>query len=411
MRICVFTENYYKGGLDTFLVNLFNAWPDGNDDFTLVCNSNHPGLETIFFKTNQQVTIERYDRLFTSSVFMGLSERKFTQWYLLKLFFRILYRILEYPVLFPWYCISLCLYFKRSDYDRLMVVNGGYPASLLCRCAAIAWRVSGKQSLALFNFHNSASPPAWYVSYPENIIDKWVLDSSSSMVTVSKNCLHSLESRASFRESLKLKYIYNGISDPNPSLISKEQFSGSDHAGKGMYCLMLATYEARKGHFFLLDAFKGIITEFPYVRLLIYGFGLSEEKRLIMDRVKQLSMENNVVLNDFTSQTADLIANARVLVVPSQSQESFGLTIIEAMAWGTPVVTTDVGGMPEVLSGCQCGYVCSKDNPEEFANAIKSILGNPSLANEMSSNGRKTFEGRFTAREMAFQYERLIKLD
>lgn len=409
MKICVFTENYYKGGLDTFLVNLFNAWPDGNDDFTLVCNSNHPGLETIAARTI--VTIERYSRLFTSSVFMGLSEKKFTQWYLLKLFFRILYRILEYLVLFPWYCLSLCWYFRRSDYDRLMVVNGGYPASLLCRSAAIAWRLAGKQARGLFNFHNSASPPAWYASYPENLIDKWVLDASSHMVTVSKNCLDSLESRVSFKGSPKLKYIYNGISDPNPSLISKEQLSGSGRGEKDMYCLMLATYEPRKGHFYLFDAFKRIIQEFPYVRLLIYGFGLSEQKRLIMDRVKHQSLENNVVLNDFTSQTADLIANARVLVVPSQTQESFGLTIIEAMASGTPVVTTDVGGMPEVLSGCQCGYVCSKDSPEEFANAVKCILGDSSLANEMSSNGRKTFEDRFTAQKMASQYEMLVKLD
>lgn len=408
MRICIFTENYYKGGLDTFLINLVNAWPDSNDRFTVVCNSTHPGLETISSRTNEQVSIQRYNRFFTSSLFLGQSNKKLANSYPVKLLFRILYRVFEYPILFPWYSLSLGWYFYRSDYERLMVVNGGYPASLLCRCAAIGWKLSGKRPLAIFNFHNSAIAPAWFVSYLEKIIDKLVIKSSSKIITVSRNCMDSLKTRDAFKESQKLEYIYNGIDEPKSTLSVNEAASSFADSGK-VYCLMLATYEARKGHFFLLDAFKQILDEFPYVRLLIYGFGLAEEKRLVMDRVKQLSLEDNVVLNDFNPQTSDLISNASVLVVPSQSQESFGLTIIEAMALGTPVVTTNVGGMPEVLSGSNCGYVCSKDDPQEFANAIKNILRDPSLANAMSANGRAMFEERFTARKMASRYETFIK--
>jgi hypothetical protein len=44
MRICIFTENNYKGGLDTFLINLIKDWPNSNDIFTIVCNKDHPGL-------------------------------------------------------------------------------------------------------------------------------------------------------------------------------------------------------------------------------------------------------------------------------------------------------------------------------------------------------------------------------
>lgn len=57
-------------------------------------------------------------------------------------FFVLLERILQYPVLFPWYVLTLSLHFRRSAFDRLMVVNGGYPASLLCRAAVIAWVLS-----------------------------------------------------------------------------------------------------------------------------------------------------------------------------------------------------------------------------------------------------------------------------
>lgn len=148
---------------------------------------------------------------------------------------------------------------------------------------------------------------------------------------------------------------------------------------------------------------------FPDVRLKIYGHGWPHEKKLVADEVKRLKLDNNITLGDFTTQTAELLAGASVLVVPSQAYESFGLTIIEAMAFGVPVVTTDVGGIPEVLGDSKAGYVCSKDNPLDFAYAIKSILGNPALSSELGRNGRKAFESRFTAERMAINYRKLLE--
>ena len=46
MKIIFFTENYYKGGLDTFIISLINNWPDNNDSIELMCNYDHPGNET-----------------------------------------------------------------------------------------------------------------------------------------------------------------------------------------------------------------------------------------------------------------------------------------------------------------------------------------------------------------------------
>ena len=97
------------------------------------------------------------------------------------------------------------------------------------------------------------------------------------------------------------------------------------------------------------------------------------------------------------------------MVVPSQEYESFGLTIIEAMAFGVPVVVTNVGGMPEVLKDSNAGYVCSKDDPLEFADAIKSILSNPLLASELGKNSRLAFESRFMATKMTNSYRKLLK--
>lgn len=408
MKICFFTENYYKGGLDTFLINLFNAWPEAADELTLLCNDTHPGLATVAEKTLRTIKIKRYCRVFTSTVAQGQSTLKWSRSFPIRAFFVLSYRLLQYPILFPWYVFTLMLFFRRSDFDRLMVVNGGYPAGLLGRCAIIAWYLAGKRPLAVMSFHSSAAHPPWYYRLFEYIIDAWVIRSASHITSVSNACLSSLSNRGAFLGCVKLAYIYNGIQDPVrlPKVVS---VTTKTKQLTGQYCLMLATYHKYKGHSFLFEAFKNVLELFPDVRLQIYGHGWPHDKKLVADEVKRLKLEDNVTLGDFKTQTTELLSGASVLLVPSQAYESFGLTIIEAMALGVPVVTTDVGGMPEVLGESNAGYVCSKDNPLEFADAIKNILGNPALASELGRNGRKAFESRFVAETMAMNYRKLLE--
>ncbi|MDA7541811.1 glycosyltransferase family 4 protein [Gammaproteobacteria bacterium] len=398
MKICFYTENYHKGGLDTFLINLINTWPDKQDEITLVCNSTHPGLNSIKKNIYRDFKIKKYNRIFTSHFFQVKNNLLF-----LHVLLRLIFKLIQYPVLFPWYVISLTIFFKNSAYERLVVVNGGYPASLLCRSALIAWRLSGKRPLGVLNFHNSALKASWHNILIEDLIDKLVMKSSSSIVTVSKNCLESLKIRSNFLDSNNLKYIYNGIQDP--LLLDKFKIEKPIKP----YCLMLSTYEPRKGHIYLLNAFKDVVKNFDDIQLKIYGYGSFEEKKPILDVIIKHNLSDRVTLGDFEPQKNKLIANAAILVVPSQAFESFGLTIIEAMAFGVPVVTTDVGGMPEVLGDSNAGYVCSKDNYKEFAQAIEAILNDKEHALKLGNNGRLAFKNRFIASKMSKKYYELIK--
>ena len=288
-----------------------------------------------------------------------------------------------------------------------MVINGGYPASLLCRTAAIAWNFAGKRPLAIFNFHNFVQKAHPLFTFIERMVDTLVYNSSSAIVSVSQSCLNSLSSRPVFKYP-KLKYILNGIEDPI-KIANQNTFNPEFNIENCDYCLILATYEQRKGHPYLLTAFKEVIVKYPNLQLHIFGYGSPSEKKKVSDIRDALLLNKNVFLHNFTDQTGPLIKNAKALLVPSQSYESFGLTIIEAMAWGTPVVVTDVGGMPEVLKDSGAGFVCSRDNPLEFASRIKEIIESPSLAAELSRNGRRTFEKKFTARRMAAEYHLLVK--
>lgn len=161
-----------------------------------------------------------------------------------------------------------------------MVVNGGYPASLLCRSALIAWRLSGKQPLGVMNFHNSSTHPPWYFKFFENLIDRLVIASASHVVAVSRNCLESLNNRRAFSGSPKLLYIYNGIEDPLEILKNNPEDNNKFHDKD--YCLMLSTYEERKGHKYLLQALHAVTLKFPDLHLKIYGYGLPQEKNKLL---------------------------------------------------------------------------------------------------------------------------------
>lgn len=401
MNVCIFTENYYKGGLDTFLTTLLNNWPKMGDDLFLCCNASHPGLKTIETNVQKRVCITPYFRFYTSAFAHGQALSNISRWYLVRAFYVLTERILRYPVLFPWYTISLLIYFRKKKFDRLLVVNGGYPASLLCRSATIAWALYGKKPKAIFNFHNSLEKTPWYFIPQEKIVDIALVRSCSSIISVSKNCLFSLYDRSTFLDCGKLSLIYNGISDP---LTSKAELDRSLIAKMGRYCLMLATYEERKGHAFLFEAFQNVFSEFPDVRLLICGDGKLKERKRVEYLVKYYQIESNVVLSDFVPNVAGIIQHAEMLVVPSQAFESFGLTIIEAMAMSTPVVATDVGGIPEVLSNSGAGFVVPRNDSYSFAKSVKKILSDPILARQLGRNGRKTYEERYTAVSMAEKY-------
>lgn len=406
MNVCLFTENHRKGGLDTFLINFVNAWPYHRDCISLICNDSHPGLSNINNEVNRPLTIDTYSYVDIGNlVSRGQTSSKIFIFFLNAA--QIVFKALQYPIFFPWYVARLTLFFARSDYDRLMVVNGGYPASLLCRSAVIAWRLARKRPLSVMNFHNSASKSSWFYAPIEYFIDWLVVRSTSQIISVSKNCIDSLSVRPAFRHAENLSFIYNGIQDPAAG--SQGFSNGSSIRGPDQpYCLMLATYEARKGHGYLLQAFQEVVAENTDVRLKIYGHGLDGEKEKVASEVRRLGLDGRVTLGGFTEKTAALYAGASVLVVPSQAYESFGLTIVEAMAFGVPVVMTNVGGMPEVLGDSEAGYVCSSNDPSEFADAIKKILFDVTLASAMGRKGRIEFEKRFMAGIMARQYANIL---
>lgn len=97
----------------------------------------------------------------------------------------------------------------------------------------------------------------------------------------------------------------------------------------------------------------------------------------------------------------------------SSIQESFGVSLVEAMAMGLPVVATDVSGFREVIDHEKTGIIVENKNPEKIAYALKKLIFNRELRRELGKNGRNRVEELYNwennVTKMLVIYERLSK--
>lgn len=402
MRIVIFTENYWSGGLDVFIITLINNWPDVNDEFILVCNHDHPGLEIIEKRLQRQCKIIRH-KLITDYQILKIWNSSFIKKWIL----RLVYLYGRYLV----YLVQTILFInliEKLKPNRIIVSTGGYPGGNTCRVVALSGLFKRSWGKLLFIYHNDPCPAHWSQIIPEYIFDMLLEKAVSALVTVSNSTLGGLRHRFALRHSSKRKVIYNGI-ETHP-LSEKRYHSIYNELGipeDRQIVLMLATYERRKGHEFLFQALQHVIKKCSKIFLVVAGFGYPHEREIVNNLVSQYSLTAYVRLLGFRNDISNLLKQAQLLVVPSQAFESFGLVCVEAMAHRVPVVATRVGGIPEVVKDGFGGFTVPLD-PVLFAERMIQLLSNDDLRNEVAEKGYRVFLEKFTADRMCKEYYRLL---
>jgi glycosyltransferase involved in cell wall biosynthesis len=153
---------------------------------------------------------------------------------------------------------------------------------------------------------------------------------------------------------------------------------------------------AWKGVDVLVDAFAELLTGIPTARLELVGKGDAVQD--LHRQAVRLGVEAKVrfsgVLRD-----SDLVAayqRASVLVLPSLTEsESFGMTLIEAMACGRPVIGSAVGGIPHVVTDGSDGLLVPPGDANALATACRRVLTDPTLADRLGGQGCLTATARY----------------
>ncbi len=162
-----------------------------------------------------------------------------------------------------------------------------------------------------------------------------------------------------------------------------------------------------KGIQYAIKAIGMLIKKGYPIKYLIIGDG--EYKKELQTIVITLKMENNIIFlgSINNSELPVYYSIADIAVFPSIADETFGISIAEAMACGVPVVSTTVGGIPEVVTE-GTGFLVPPKDEDAIAGKIKILISNNKIKEDMSIAGRRWVEDNFRWDRIVEKFDRYI---
>jgi glycosyltransferase involved in cell wall biosynthesis len=168
----------------------------------------------------------------------------------------------------------------------------------------------------------------------------------------------------------------------------------------------VARLSAQKNHALLLEAFaQGPATD-PHTHLLIVGEG--ELELGLRKMASTLGLADKVHFYGVRNDIPEILGAADVFVLASE-WEGNPLSIMEAMASGTPVISTAVGGVPGLIEDGRSGLLVPRGDVKALAHAMRYMVQNPEIRADMGEDSRKRAIEHFDVRVMARLYEDLYE--
>jgi glycosyltransferase involved in cell wall biosynthesis len=248
-----------------------------------------------------------------------------------------------------------------------------------------------------FRFFPRAHPPlAWL--YLE-LSTRWAARQATRIIAISESTRRDLVALYGVREE-RVRVVYEAADATfkpthDPAVVQRHGLS------PGQYLLAVGTLQPRKNLSGLLRGFRlyadGVDEPMPLALVGRPGWGVSALER----EVRRLGLERLVRRLGYVSddELPALYSGAFAYLQPSL-YEGFGLTVLEAMACGTPVIVSSSSSLPEVVGGT--GLQIDSRSPPAFAGAIRELIERPALRAELARTGRQrasSFSGERCARE------------
>ena len=208
----------------------------------------------------------------------------------------------------------------------------------------------------------------------------------------------------------RVEVIYNGVdldalatASPDARQLIRAEFG---FRSDDFVAVQVARLHELKDHKTAIKAIEHARRLLPGIRLLIVGEG--DQRQSMEVEIRERNLGQHVVLAGNRADVADLLSAADAFVMSSIS-EGIPLTIIEAMAAGLPVVSTAVGGIPEMIDHERSGILVPSGDHRALANALIKLQQVPSLRRAIGEQGRERAKRMFSQEGMLNGYRHIYE--
>lgn len=200
----------------------------------------------------------------------------------------------------------------------------------------------------------------------------------------------------------------------HPCGINMDKFTYREHynlkSASNIKILTVARLEREKGLIYGIMAISKLGKNNPKLKLRYSIIGQGPLKNTLKKLIKKLNL-NKIVCLLGPMQHREVIKEMRrshLFILPS-IQEGLPVSILEALSTGVPVITTSVGGIPEVIHDNKSGFLVPQKNPDALAKKIEYLIKNQELCSKAILNGRKIIEEKYDIRKLNKQLVGIYK--
>lgn len=265
----------------------------------------------------------------------------------------------------------------------------------------------GKSFKIIVTMHSTIMPDR-YNDLIVSLVYGPLANRSDVIVFVCKNQMNYWIEKYAINRDL-CRYVFNGIDTARfADLLSQEQkaeIRARHDIGRSDFVVCsCAVLRREKRHGDLIDACKILFDKGIPVKLLVVGDGA--ERRAVDSHVQRADMKDRVVMTGFQRDVRPFLAISDVFAIAS-STETFSMAILEAMALGKAIVSSNVGGAPEQVVEGWNGLLYPPGDARALANCLERIFMTR-CGNEMGERSLASVRKQFTLEHMVEQYETLF---
>jgi glycosyltransferase involved in cell wall biosynthesis len=222
----------------------------------------------------------------------------------------------------------------------------------------------------------------------------WARKRNQQWITVSESSRRLICGTFQLRPD-EVRVIYNGVSQlkaPGEPASPEDDLETHSHFRRELgvpetaqLLLTVARLDLNKGYGDLIQTVPHIVKEFPDVRFVWVGGG--DNRDLLVQKLNEYCVSDHVLLLGHRLDVSRLMASSDLFVLPTRF-EGLPFTILEAMARGLPIVSTNVGGIPEVIHDRVHGLLNRAGDSCDLLESIRWALRHPDQMQEMARNAK-----------------------